>query len=387
MAGFETFDLGRVLQTAEGIKAARRQEGDDVLRRQYLQQQIASGQQNQDIQKQQFDEQKQATAARRQYYLANAVLTSANPKEAAETIAPDFVQQFDSHHGAGAWQKLTPEQAAQAAQAVLAQATSVIGPQTKVKWIDSGGQHIAVDEATGQPIKGVAPVAKSAAPESELARKRFAEDQRHNRATEANSAATTKAAKAPAGYAFKEDGSLAPIPGGPAQAGLANQFRDEYTKASGDFVKVGDAYTQIRNVAKSPSAAGDLSLIFSYMKMLDPGSTVREGEFANAQNAGGVSDRITAQYNKILRGERLSEPQRKDFVSQAKTVYESARSRHKNIDKRYRGLAEQSGLNPESVVTDYSVQEEQASQAPITATGPNGAKLILQNGAWVPAGG
>ena len=37
-----------------------------------------------------------------------------------------------------------------------------------------------------------------------------------------------------------------------------------------------------------PDAAGDMALIFSYMKMLDPNSTVREGEYATAQDAGSI---------------------------------------------------------------------------------------------------
>jgi len=34
------------------------------------------------------------------------------------------------------------------------------------------------------------------------------------------------------------------------------------------------------------------------MKILDPGSVVREGEFATAQNSAGIPERIRAKYNR-----------------------------------------------------------------------------------------
>lgn len=82
-------------------------------------------------------------------------------------------------------------------------------------------------------------------------------------------------------------------------------------------------YETVKNTAELKTAAGDLSLIFAYMKILDPNSTVREGEFANAQNAGGVDDKIRNLYNKVMKGTRLSDRQRKDFVNNAGVLYNS----------------------------------------------------------------
>jgi len=115
------------------------------------------------------------------------------------------------------------------------------------------------------------------------------------------------------------------------------------------FKEVSTAYDKIQRAAKTPSAAGDLSLIFGYMKMLDPGSTVREGEFANAQNAGGVGDRIVAQYNRIKDGERLSESQRADFLRQAEELYSAQGANYASAADRYRGLAKKSGIPEDDV--------------------------------------
>lgn len=129
--------------------------------------------------------------------------------------------------------------------------------------------------------------------------------------------------------------------------------RKEFTSQSQDFVKVRDAYNRITASAKNPSAAGDLALIFNYMKMLDPGSTVREGEFATAQNSAGVPERIVAQYNKVLSGERLAPETRTDFVSRSKSLMDEQLKTHLQLEDQFRGIATNSGFDPGQVVIDF----------------------------------
>jgi len=173
--------------------------------------------------------------------------------------------------------------------------------------------------------------------------------------------------RVPSGYRQKGDGSLEPIPGGPADPNTPNtrddtrifakadKLRDEFNTQSKDFITVNDAYNQVRAVAANPSAAGDLSMIFSFMKMLDPNSVVREQEFANAQNAAGVPDRIANQYNKLLSGERLNPAQRADFIKQAENLYKTRKGRQDSIAKRYTEIAKRNKVNPDDVVGDLGV--------------------------------
>ena len=86
------------------------------------------------------------------------------------------------------------------------------------------------------------------------------------------------------------------------------KFRKEYSDQTKGYQEVKSAYGRI--LSSEDSAVGDLSLIFGYMKMLDPGSVVREGEFATAQNAAGVPDRVLNLYNRVASGERLNKSQR-----------------------------------------------------------------------------
>lgn len=132
----------------------------------------------------------------------------------------------------------------------------------------------------------------------------------------------------------------------------ADKLRDEFVKGAGDFVKVRDAYGRIIASAKDPSPAGDLSLIFNYMKVLDPGSTVREGEFATAQNATGVPEQVRNYFNKVISGERLGDAQRIDFVNRADMLYRQQEKFQQQNVSRYTDLAKAFGLDPANVVSD-----------------------------------
>lgn len=142
----------------------------------------------------------------------------------------------------------------------------------------------------------------------------------------------------------------------------ANTLRDEYNMQAKDFQTVGAAYQTVLSVAKKPSAAGDIALLTSYMRLIDPGSTVREGEFATAESAGGVPARIRARYNKLLQGERLSQEQRKDFVGKAGELYQGRAQEHGKLRTKYSTLSERAGIDPADVVGDESLIEAPVEQ-------------------------
>jgi len=141
------------------------------------------------------------------------------------------------------------------------------------------------------------------------------------------------------------------------------------------------AYKKVQSAAENPSAAADLSLIFNYMKLLDPGSVVREGEFATAQNAAGIPDRIRNQYNRVIEGTRLGPAQRQDFVTQAGNVYQAQLESLAPVQDFYRQIAKESGI-PESAVMYRFTQPtaprrlaEQGSPQPAVATEEGAPKI------------
>jgi hypothetical protein len=140
--------------------------------------------------------------------------------------------------------------------------------------------------------------------------------------------------------------------GGPKQA-TPKELRDEYTKANKDYEQAMVGYGKVVSAARDPSPAGDIALIFGFMKTLDPNSTVREGEFATAQNAGSVPERIQAMYNSVIQGTRLTDPQRADFINQAQGQFKVYQDRKGVADQFYTGLSERSGINPQDVLVPY----------------------------------
>lgn len=120
------------------------------------------------------------------------------------------------------------------------------------------------------------------------------------------------------------------------------------------FADQTSAYGRVISSIENPSPAGDLALIFNYMKILDPGSVVREGEFATAQNAGGVDERVRGLYNRIISGERLTPEQRSDFADRSTRLYSGAQDQYRKIEEQYRGFAQAAGLPVDQVIPDFS---------------------------------
>ena len=127
-----------------------------------------------------------------------------------------------------------------------------------------------------------------------------------------------------------------------------------------EFSKVRSAYNKVKVAGEDPSPAGDLSLIFNYMKILDPGSVVKEGEFANAQNAGGIDTKIRNFYNQVVDGTRLSAEQRQDFLNQARNAASAEFVGLNDQMNRYRNIATRNKLPIDDILPDNlsSIQEE-----------------------------
>ena len=130
----------------------------------------------------------------------------------------------------------------------------------------------------------------------------------------------------------------------PAEAPLRTSFLNQ----AAPHIQISQAY---RKIASAPdTAAGDMSLIFGYMKILDPGSTVREGEYASAENTRGVPDAVRAQYNRSLTGKRLVEKQRTEFTQAAGDLVKSQENQFNEMAKFYSDVSGRNRINPENVI-------------------------------------
>lgn len=127
------------------------------------------------------------------------------------------------------------------------------------------------------------------------------------------------------------------------------------------------AFRGLEAAATGPATSGsDLSLIFQFMKVLDPTSVVREGEFATAQNSGSAFERVGNLYNRVLNGTRLNERQRRDFLQQGRALFQASERTYAPVAERYRSYAQDYGVSPDRVAP---VQGQQNRQRPQTNTG------------------
>lgn len=71
----------------------------------------------------------------------------------------------------------------------------------------------------------------------------------------------------------------------------------------------------------------DQALIFSFMKVLDPGSVVREGEFNVAMKNASILDQFSAAWRKAIDGTGMIKPeQRQKIIDEMNRLYDSKRS-------------------------------------------------------------
>jgi hypothetical protein len=160
------------------------------------------------------------------------------------------------------------------------------------------------------------------------------------------------AGPAPVSAAPAAAGPVPLIPGTGKSYAREKDLRATFTTEMKPFTDLAQAFRKVEAAALNPSAAGDISLVYGYMKILDPGSTVMQGEQATAANAGGVSDRVRAMYNKALTGETLADNVRQDFYAQSRNLIESQRPLQQDISERYGLIATQNKLDPNQIVFD-----------------------------------
>jgi len=128
-------------------------------------------------------------------------------------------------------------------------------------------------------------------------------------------------------------------------------LRDTLDKRSKEFDQSRMGFEKVQKAALAePSGANDIALIFGFMKTIDPSSVVREGEFATAEQAGGVSSQVLNLYNRAVSGERLPPSVRKKFVEAARLQFLPALERQKSLEKDFIELSRAYELDPSKVV-------------------------------------
>lgn len=143
--------------------------------------------------------------------------------------------------------------------------------------------------------------------------------------------------------------------GAPDQQNQFGNEKDLFAQYSNsDPVKmyetVKGGYERVRQSAALQTGAGDMGLIYGYMKMLDPGSVVRESEFATAAQAGSYGQQIQGLVSRIISGERLPEDVRQQFVQSAEGIYAETAGNLGDINTQFSTRAQNYGVDPSMFV-------------------------------------
>jgi len=143
-------------------------------------------------------------------------------------------------------------------------------------------------------------------------------------------------------------------------AEMEMKLADDHKAQSKDFIAIRDGYTRLMaslpNATKS--AASTLAGATSFMKLLDPGSVVRESELGMSLAATGVLDRMTNYFNVLQNGKVLTESQAKDFEDTAKAIYAAAEKNQAALDNDYAAKAQAYGLDINNIKGNYKYQNE-----------------------------
>ena len=142
------------------------------------------------------------------------------------------------------------------------------------------------------------------------------------------------------------------------EQGLRKEY--ETDKQVAKFKEASSVHKQLIASANTGNPVGDISLIYQYMKMLDPNSAVREGEFALAGKTGSLPDNVVQEYNRLLTGERLSDAKRAQYVDQAGRLLESRQGDMQQRADYFTRIAQGNKIKPENVTggitADYKFQ-------------------------------
>ena len=130
------------------------------------------------------------------------------------------------------------------------------------------------------------------------------------------------------------------------QLKTADALRKEYNgqlKEAG-YMDLEQNYEKIKRAIDQKTPISDVASATSIMKLLDPGSVVRESELEMAMKTTGLWDRMTSFSERTLKGTKLTQPQRDEFEQLAREFYEVAKDTKVKIDRRYADIANQYGI-------------------------------------------
>lgn len=144
--------------------------------------------------------------------------------------------------------------------------------------------------------------------------------------------------------------------------------KNEYiTNAMTVKTQYGIVQRMIQKGANDPTGASDMAAIFAFMKMLDPTSVVREGEYIRASRTSPLVSRFLPDqiWDVVTKGAILTPASRAAFLNSAREAIQPHLDTADEYKKGYDATATYYGVDPRVVTgnIDYSVPKFEANQA------------------------
>lgn len=145
---------------------------------------------------------------------------------------------------------------------------------------------------------------------------------------------------------------------------LKSDFRSE--PIFKDHSDVSSAYAQIKSSLKQNSPIGDVAGATKIMKILDPGSVVRESELGIAMAAAGKVDRLKNYVEMWMKGYRLTPTQRQEFSALADELYRASAKAYNQKRQEYADLAAPYGVKTDAALGPPAKAPDPAVKKPMT---------------------
>ena len=143
------------------------------------------------------------------------------------------------------------------------------------------------------------------------------------------------------------------------------KIRKEWQGRSKMYSELQGTFSTLQASANSANGPGDIALITGFMKMLDPGSVVRETEFATARDTAGLFTQLQNRLEKAQNGQLLSPQQRKEYVALSQKYLDSAKKKADQEKKDLGIVVKNYRLNPENV---FGAEQAPPPPLPTSAT-------------------
>lgn len=152
---------------------------------------------------------------------------------------------------------------------------------------------------------------------------------------------------------------------GKPRFGEVSSLRKEFNTETRPYKTINDALKNIEALGakRNPTPQDDQALIYQFVKAQDPTSVVRESEYANAQSAIALTDRITSYAQRLQTGQKLTPTQRADMVRTARLLRQEAMSQYRSLADSYEALATSFGMDPKTIVANRLDRGFDAAQA------------------------